>query len=44
MLAGVALAIGTVSFDLWNPGWWGVVALLAVLCAVETRQQTSAQA
>lgn len=38
MLAGVTLAIGVVSFDLWNPGWWGAVALLSILCAVEARK------
>jgi O-antigen ligase len=37
MLAGVTLAIGVVSFDLWNPGWWGTVSLLAMLCAVNAR-------
>ncbi len=37
MLAGVTLAIGVVSFDLWNPGWWGAVSLLAMLCAVNAR-------
>lgn len=37
MLAGVALAIGVVSFDLWNTGWWGAVSLLAMLCAVNAR-------
>ena len=36
-LTGVAVAIGVVSFDLWNPGWWGVVAMLAMLCAVQAR-------
>ncbi len=43
MLAGVALAIGVVSFDLWNPGWWGVVSLLAMLCAVHARLQARDQ-
>lgn len=37
VLAGVVLAIGVVSYDLWNPGWWGVVAILAALCVVHAR-------
>lgn len=41
MLAGVTLAIGVVSFDLWNPGWWGAVSLLAMLCAVHARTVTN---
>ena len=40
-LAGVTLAIGVVSFDLWNPGWWGAVSLLAMLCAVHARTVTN---
>lgn len=36
-LAGVVVAIGMVSFDLWNVTWWGVVSILAVLCAVHAR-------
>ena len=39
-LVGVAMAIGVVSFDLWNPGWWGVVSILAMLCAVYARPQS----
>ena len=37
VLAGVVLAIGVVSYDLWNPGWWGVVSILAVLCVAHAR-------
>ena len=37
MLAGGALAISVVSFDLWNAGWWGAASLLAMLCAVHAR-------
>lgn len=42
VLAGVVLAIGVVSYDLWNPGWWGVAAILAVLCVVHSRTQARA--
>jgi len=37
VLAGVVLAIGVVSYDLWNPAWWGVVSILAVLCVAHSR-------
>ncbi len=37
MLAGAVLAVGVVSFDLWNAAWWGVVSILAVLCVAHLR-------
>lgn len=40
VLVGVVLAIGVVSYDLWNSGWWGVIAILAVVCVAHSRTQT----
>jgi O-antigen ligase len=39
-LAGQFMAIGLVSFDLWNDWWWACAGLLAALTVVMMRAET----